>query len=133
MPLHHKASNQAAWWGCIELHRHLKCHEALPTCSAQHTLHYGDSCSINKWCHFIQCRGPCVSAIHQQCIRNPTTTQIIFLLVPLCKQMCQHVGAYAQSSREIINHIWFIRVYASILHKHKQYSRKIPGCNLHCS
>ena len=119
MPHHDKVSNEVTSWGRIEPHGHLKCHQTLPTCSAQHILLYGDRCSINKWCRFIQCRDPCICAIPQQSAQNPTTTQITPLLVPSCKQMCQRVGAYAQSSRAVINHIWYIRVYASAVHKHR--------------
>ena len=35
---------------------------------------YGDRCSLNKWCHFVQCRGPCICAIPEQCVQNLSTT-----------------------------------------------------------
>ena len=46
--------------GHVQQHGHLKCYEALPTCSAQHTLLYGDCSSLNKWYHPIQCRHSCI-------------------------------------------------------------------------
>ena len=46
--------------------------------------------------------------------------------------MCQRVGAYAQSALQVINHTWLNQVYASIIHKHREYVSEIKGCYRHC-
>ena len=52
---------------------------------------------LNPWCQFVQCRGPCICAILQQCMQNPNMSFFTLCVPPQCNQMCQRVGAFAQA------------------------------------